>query len=237
MRSSIFVTLAALRLASAHFILQHPESSHFSDDTEDQAPCGGKIPEFPDNDDDLFQYHVGGESIATVLTHERSEWLIRVTTDKKAAGGWEQAYPIYTQSGLGKFCIPSVPIPKSFEGKTGIVSVVSKATDGILYQCVLAKFVSGVADEFKGCSNGSANGYFSDDDKLSALVGDSSSGGSSSESASPSESKTSTGAATSETSAAAKDDDGAAMSLQAWGTMSSLVTVAAMALAGGALLI
>lgn len=132
MRSTLLLALTGL--ASAHFQLLHPDSIHFDDATEDSAPCGGAKLGFPDNDDDLFEYHVGGESIATVLTHERSDWLIRVTTDRKAEKDWEQVFPIYTQSGLGVFCQPNVPIPSKYEGKTGIVSVVSAATDGTLYQ-------------------------------------------------------------------------------------------------------
>ena len=128
------LTLAFVGLASAHFQLLNPESFHFEDSTEDQAPCGGRAPDFPSNDDDLFQYHIGGEDIATVLTHERSAWLIRVTTDHEASKDWEQVYPIYTQSGLGKFCQPKVAVPEKYEGKTGILSVVSAATDGTLYQ-------------------------------------------------------------------------------------------------------
>ena len=132
MRSALILSFAGL--TAAHFRMLHPESVHFSDSTEDQSPCGGRVPDFPSDDDDLFQYHIGGEDIATELTHEASNWLIRVTTDEKASKGWEQVFPIYAQSGLGRFYQPKVAIPDKYEGKKGIISIVSEATDGILYQ-------------------------------------------------------------------------------------------------------
>jgi hypothetical protein len=134
MRSSILLTGAALTtLASAHFQMLFPESAGFEDSEQGNAPCGGADLDFS-NEDDLFEWHVGGESVATVLTHERSDWLIRVTTSEKADGPWEQVFPIFTQSGLGRFCQPRVPIPDKYVGKTGVVGIVSAATDGILYQ-------------------------------------------------------------------------------------------------------
>ncbi|KAK0388921.1 hypothetical protein NLU13_2498 [Sarocladium strictum] len=228
------LALAFAGAASAHFILLNPKSFFFDDDLEGQAPCGGKLPDFPSNDNDLFQYHIGGEDIATQLTHERSDWLIRVTTDQTGSKGWEEVFPIYTQSGLGSFCQPKVAIPSKYEGKTGIVSVVSAATDGFLYQCALVKFVPGTGESFGKCSNGSATGYFSSNAKLSAMVGDSADS-----TPAPNETPASTSASapaqTSKSSGSDKDDS--ALSLQAWGFMSSMVTVAAMVAAGGAFLV
>lgn len=259
MHSSLVLAFAGF--ASAHFKLLNPESFHFEDSTEDEAPCGGRIPEFPSNDDDLFQYHIGGEDISTQLTHERSAWLIRVTTDEKASKDWEQVYPIYTQSGLGTFCVPKVGVPEKYEGKKGIVSVVSAATDGILYQvcsllspsnafamgvsstnttanasplqCAIVKFVSGTGEDFGKCSNGSATGYFDSNDRLSALVDDDADGNNSSSETSGGPTTTG-GNSAEQTNSGNEDEDDGAMSLQAWGLLSSLLTVGAMAVAGGA---
>lgn len=103
-------------------------------------------------------------------------------------------------------------------------------------QCVQAKFVSGTGDDFSRCSNGSASGYATDSSKLSALVGDDAD--SSGSGSSPSETSSSGGSeATGDNDDDDNDDDdGGAMSIQAWGTMSSLLTVTAMALLSGALL-
>lgn len=96
------------------------------------------------------------------------------------------------------------------------------------------KFVSGTGDDFGKCSNGSATGYFSSNDQLSALVDDNASGSTESN-----ETTTSSGnepSSTNEDNGGGDNGDGA-MSLQAWGFMSSLLTVAAMAVAGGAFLV
>lgn len=130
MRSVILLS-SLLTLASAHFELKYPKSIGFKDDNEDQGPCGGFT---PDLTKDLVDFHVGGEAIAVRLTHQQSNWLFRVTLDEKAESGWEQIFPIVQQSGLGDFCEPSVTLPESYVGKKGVVSVVSSAVDGLLYQ-------------------------------------------------------------------------------------------------------
>ena len=123
--------LALGGLAAAHFELKYPKSIGFSDDQEDQAPCGGFTPDFSKT---LVDFHVGGEALAMRLTHQQSNWLFRATTDEKAQSGWQQLFPIVMQSGLGDFCEPSVKAPESWVGKKGVVSVVSLAVDGLLYQ-------------------------------------------------------------------------------------------------------
>ncbi|RDA84464.1 hypothetical protein CP532_0079, partial [Ophiocordyceps camponoti-leonardi (nom. inval.)] len=163
-----------LGLASAHFKLLHPPSIGFSDENEDKAPCGGFDPDFSKP---AFDYHVDGEALAMRLTHQQGNWLFRATTDQKASSGWKQMFPIVMQSGLGDFCEPAVKAPSDFEGKKGVVSVVSSATDGTLFQCVVVNFVKGSADNLPSeCRNASSvQASFTSDDQLSALVGDASS--------------------------------------------------------------
>ncbi|UNI23951.1 hypothetical protein JDV02_009738 [Purpureocillium takamizusanense] len=162
--------LALGGLASAHFQLKYPKSIGFSDDQEDQAPCGGFTPDFSK---DVVDFHIGGEALAMRLTHQQSNWLFRATLDQKAQSGWQQLYPIVMQSGLGDFCQPRVTVPESFAGKKGVVSVVSSAVDGLLYQCVAANFVKGSAGDVPSqCTNSTIKVSFVDDSKLSALVGD-----------------------------------------------------------------
>lgn len=137
-----FLALAGLiGLSSAHFKLKYPESIGFADAKEDQGPCGGFT---PDLSGDLVDFHVGGEALAMRMTHPQCKWLFRVTTDEKAESVWEQIYPIVMQSGLGDFCIPQVTVPEKYVGKKGIVSIVSSAMDGLLYQvCVFPSMHSG----------------------------------------------------------------------------------------------
>ncbi|KAJ6443801.1 GPI anchored protein [Purpureocillium lavendulum] len=196
MRTMKVLALVALGgLATAHFQLKYPKSIGFSDDDEDKAPCGGFTPDFSK---DVVDFHVGGEALAMRLTHQQCNWLFRATTDQKAESGWEQLFPIVMQSGLGDFCEPAITAPESFVGKKGVVSVVSSAPDGLLYQCVAVNFVSGSAKAPSQCTNATVKASFVDDAKLSALVGSSantSSGGSSATPTKSSAAATSTGAA------------------------------------------
>ncbi|KAF4580831.1 expression library immunization antigen 1 [Ophiocordyceps camponoti-floridani] len=182
-----------LGLAVAHFQLLFPPSIGFSDENEDKAPCGGFA---PDKAKDKFDFHVGGEAMAMRLTHQQGNWLFRATTDEKANGGWTQLFPIVMQSGLGDFCEPAVSVPAEFAGKKGVVSVVSSATDGLLYQCVAVNFIEGSASNRPSqCRNASSvQASFTSDDQLSALVGTGAS--------SPSSTRTSAASATSSSGAA-----------------------------------
>ncbi|PHH81506.1 hypothetical protein CDD82_608 [Ophiocordyceps australis] len=164
-------------LALAHFEMVTPSSIGFSDDDENKAPCGGFTPDFTK---DVVDYPVGGAALGMRSTHQQSNWLFRGTLDEKAEKGWKQMFPIVMQSGLGDFCEPSVPAPAQWAGKKGVVSVVSSATDGLLYQCVAVNFVNGTQDQQPSqCRNGTAKGSFTTDSRLTALVdnGDSSGGG------------------------------------------------------------
>lgn len=128
-----FALLSALcGMTSAHFLLNYPKSIGFDDDKEGTGPCGGFSPDFASKD--VVDFHVGGDAVAMKLTHPQGNWLIRVTTDEKGESGWEQVFPIVQQSGLGDFCEPQVTIPSKYSGKKGVLSIVSSAVDGLLFQ-------------------------------------------------------------------------------------------------------
>ncbi|RTE80465.1 hypothetical protein BHE90_005031 [Fusarium euwallaceae] len=229
MRSSLLLSAAALcGISLAHFELKYPDSIGFKDDDEDKAPCGGFTPDL--SKADLVDFHVGGEAIAVRSTHQQGNWLFRVTTDEKADGDWEQLFPIVQQSGLGDFCQPQVTVPEKYVGKKGWVNVVSSAVDGLLYQCIAANFVKGKAEPPSECRNASSvKAYFTDDEALSALVGDSSN--------SSSETGSASGSATSSAASSTESADAAA-ALQAWSTSGAgFITLLAMAFAGGALMV
>ncbi|PHH91843.1 hypothetical protein CDD83_10093 [Cordyceps sp. RAO-2017] len=201
--TNFFRALSALcfGLGTAHFQLRHPQAIGSGQEEEETAPCGGATPDFS-GAAKLVDFHVGGEALAMRLTHQQSNWLFRATTDQKAESGWEQLFPIVMQSGLGDFCEPSVAAPSTFAGKKGVVSVVSSAVDGLLYQCVAVNFVQGSANRAPPeCKNSSSvQASFVNDDKLSALVGKQAS-----VSASSSRSSTAPSAAATSTSAAASN--------------------------------
>ncbi|KAL5599339.1 hypothetical protein ACKRZS_013972 [Fusarium odoratissimum] len=232
MRSSTLLSTALLcGISLAHFEVKYPDSIGFKDDDEDKSPCGGFTPDL--SKDKLVDFHVGGEAIALRSTHQQGNWLFRVTLNEKADGDWEQVFPIVQQSGLGDFCQPQVTVPEKYAGKKGWVNVVSSAVDGLLYQCIAANFVKGKADPPSDCKNAtSVKASFVDDDKLSALVGNDSKADSSS-SGTASGTATGTGSAASSTTS-----DNAVAALQAWSANGvGMISLMAMAFAGGALLI
>ncbi|KAI5863302.1 hypothetical protein GGS23DRAFT_526547 [Durotheca rogersii] len=175
MPSLLSLAASALLLARslhAHFTVQHPPIiGPFNAEEEDSAPCGGHSPDLntlPAND-----FHVDGDAIATTLTHSQSTWLYRVTTDATASGNWTQIWGIVDQQGAGAFCIPQISVPHSFIGQKVILSIVSHATDGFLYQCSALNFVEGIATAPSDCRNGSnTQGSFSSDAELTAMLGD-----------------------------------------------------------------
>ncbi|KAI4599962.1 hypothetical protein LQW54_007471 [Pestalotiopsis sp. IQ-011] len=174
MPSIASISAAALLLlgsCQAHFLLLSPSpAGTFDEDSESNTPCGGVTPSF--SSDNITDFAVGGDAIATQLGHPQANWLYRFTTDESASGNWTQAYPIVQQSGLKFFCIPDVTVDESYVGQTAVLSVVADAPDGLLYQCAVVKFVSGVNSNLpSSCTNTTGvTGSFASDDKLTALV-------------------------------------------------------------------
>lgn len=179
-------------VASAHFQVLYPTALKTTEADEGTGPCGGAT---IDLTKDLVDFHVDGEAIALKLTHPQGKWLFRVTTDPAAKTGWEEIAPIVQQSGLGNYCNKQVKVPSKYVGKAGIVSVVSKAVDGMLYQvrtnnfqrncetrltwpqCIAANFVKGSQDPPSLCTNtSSAQFAFDSDSDLTALVGNQTTG-------------------------------------------------------------
>ncbi|ATY65003.1 expression library immunization antigen 1 [Cordyceps militaris] len=178
MRSSTLPLLAALAgLTTAHFQLKYPPTIGFEDAKEDTAPCGGFTPDLAASS--IPDFHIGGDAVAVRLSHPQSKWLFRVTTSDKPSSdgtGWEQIYPIVLQSGLGDFCLPQLTVPAKYEGKKGVLSIVSSAVDGLLYQCSVVNFVSGSQKAPSVCTNATITVNLSSDTALSALVSSSGSG-------------------------------------------------------------
>lgn len=136
MRVSAIVpaVLSLASVSSAHFLMNYPDSIGFDDDKEGTAPCGGFTPDLSSGSKQLVDFHVGGDSLAMRATHNQVTWLFRVTLDGTAQSGWKQIFPIVEQSGLGDFCEPHITLPSSYAGKKGVISVVTDAPDGLLYQ-------------------------------------------------------------------------------------------------------
>ena len=94
-------TLLLLGSCQAHFLLlSPPPAGTFDEDSEGNEPCGGVTPSF--SSDNVTDFAVGGDAIATQLGHPQANFLYRFTTEESADGNWTQAYPIVQQSGLCK---------------------------------------------------------------------------------------------------------------------------------------
>lgn len=158
--------------ASAHYTLLTPTPLGTDDDGQASGPCGGYTPDFTKNT--VSDFHVGGGNVGMRLGHPQATWLFRGTLDQTGQSNWTQLFPMVTQSGLGNLCEPSITAPESWVGKNGLIGVVAKAEDGMLFTCAAVKFVSGVVTtNDANCKNGTAdaqmNGQDPDLAKLASL--------------------------------------------------------------------
>ncbi|KAI0006885.1 hypothetical protein F4779DRAFT_620145 [Xylariaceae sp. FL0662B] len=162
--------------AHAHFQVQYPPTvGVFDEDKEGSAPCGGYTPDISQLN--TTDFHVGGDSVVTKLTHPQANWLYRITitngTIPATGANWTEIYPLVKQDGAGVFCLPQVTVPPEFVGQKAFLSIVASALDGLLYQCAAVHFVEGTGTKPSECTNGTVTGSFTNDSALTPLVGDS----------------------------------------------------------------
>jgi hypothetical protein len=162
--------LAALVFqSSAHFLLNYPPTIGFDDHLESTAPCGSFTVDF--STDNLTNFYVGGSEVSVTSVHPQANWLFRATLgSNQSTTNWTQLMPIVQQTGLGNFCEPAVAVPGSWADQQGILSVVQKGPDGILYQvswnqqwlstrnldlfqCAAVNFVAGTGTPNQDCTN------------------------------------------------------------------------------------
>ncbi|KIW70577.1 hypothetical protein PV04_02833 [Phialophora macrospora] len=137
--------------ASAHFILQYPNSVGFSDDDEGTSPCGGFDVTFSSNDSSI---PVGGFPVSLLSTHPAADFLFRATTDQQPPFNFTNLLPVVSETGVGQFCLPALVAPADFAGKPGVIQVIQDGPDGILYQCAAVNFVSGINNTVSSsCTN------------------------------------------------------------------------------------
>jgi hypothetical protein len=129
--ASLLATLASQ--SSAHYLLNYPPTIGFDDAAETTGPCGSFTIDF--STDNFTNFYVDGSEIAVTSIHPQANWLFRATLGSdQNTNNWTQLMPIIQQTGIGNFCEPAVPVPASWAGQKGILSVVQSAPDGILYQ-------------------------------------------------------------------------------------------------------
>jgi hypothetical protein len=129
--NAIAVALRATR-ACCSFLLNYPESAGYNTLTEPNAPCGGADANIEKSN--MTFWNVGGGSIYLTSEYKVTDYLFRATLDANLTDGWVNLFLILQQNGIGDFCLPSVPVPDSFNGQTGVLQVIANTTDGLFYQ-------------------------------------------------------------------------------------------------------
>ncbi len=70
-------------------------------------------------------------------THPAAEFLFSATLDQKAPFNFTNLLPVVSETGLGQICFPALVAPADYAGKPGVIQVIQKGPDGILYQVSL----------------------------------------------------------------------------------------------------
>jgi hypothetical protein len=114
----------------AHFVLQSPVSLGFNDGLETTGPCDGFDISSRTN---VNKYPVGGYPIHVLTTHNSVvfKYSAALLND---TGTWVEIIPPVKQTGVGDFCLPSVPGYAPWIGLDAVLQIVQFAPDGILYQ-------------------------------------------------------------------------------------------------------
>jgi len=126
------LSLASLRLASTHFVVNIPPPLGSNIDNEDVVPCGGFT---PSNSDNLTDFHVGGDAIDLTTLHAQSFFEYRgMLGSSLSSPNWTQLIPTVEEYGLNGFCEPSITVPASWAGSSGLLQIVQDSEDGVHYQ-------------------------------------------------------------------------------------------------------
>jgi hypothetical protein len=124
------------------FQMNYPESAGYNALTEPNAPCGGAAVNALKSN--MTFWDVSGGPIYLTSQYTVTDYLFRATLNSNLTDGWINLLPVLQQNGIGDLCEPSVPVPASFNGQTGILQVIANTTDGFFYQ-VSAIFFEAVA--------------------------------------------------------------------------------------------
>lgn len=124
--------LALAQLISAHFIVLTPPPLGTNIDNEDTAPCGGYT---PSSSDTLTDFHVGGDAIGLDSLHPQSYFSFQGQLGiSLSPANWTTLIPTIEQFGLSDFCEPSIAVPASWAGSSGLLQVIEDTEDGVHYQ-------------------------------------------------------------------------------------------------------
>jgi hypothetical protein len=127
--------LLALSLAtpgSTHFLVNTPAPLGSNINNEDTAPCGGFT---PTSSDTVTDFHVEGDAIGVSTLHAQAFFAYRAMLGTSLSSpNWTVLLPTVEEFGLNSFCEPSIPVPASWSGSSGLLQIIQDAEDGVHYQ-------------------------------------------------------------------------------------------------------
>ena len=130
--SQLLSLLLLLPVSLAHFIVLTPPPIGNNINNEDESPCGGFTPSSADN---LTDFHVDGDPIGLTTLHAQCFFAYRgMLGDDLSSPKWTNLIPTVEEFGLNNFCEPSIVVPTSWTGQSGLLQIIQDAEDGVHYQ-------------------------------------------------------------------------------------------------------
>ncbi|KAF4626109.1 hypothetical protein G7Y89_g12052 [Cudoniella acicularis] len=136
-----FLCIHLLAVSKAHFVLQSPTSFGFNDALEGTGPCDSFDLKTHTS---VTNWPIGGYPVQILTTHPQVLLEFRVALANNT-DGWVNFIEPVKQTGVGTFCLPSVPGYKAWIGQDAVFEMVQFAPDGLNYQCAAIVFVAGDA--------------------------------------------------------------------------------------------
>jgi hypothetical protein len=99
---------------------------------ENIVPCGGFMPSATEN---VTDFHVGGDAIGLITLHAQAGFAYRGMLGMSLSpANWTVLIPTVEEFGLNGFCEPSIAVPASWAGSSGLLQIIQDAEDGVHYQ-------------------------------------------------------------------------------------------------------
>ncbi|KAL8376286.1 hypothetical protein RB595_007399 [Gaeumannomyces hyphopodioides] len=135
--SALLATALAASPGSAHFLLRLPPSMGYLLDSTGVAPCGGFT--FHGNVSGN-NYPVKGYPFAATSTVHNVTYTVKVRLLKEPQDVFHDILPPLFVNHYGTFCIPSVPVNRSWVGEPAEYHVISNDVTSTTYQCSVIRF-------------------------------------------------------------------------------------------------
>ncbi|KAL3422332.1 expression library immunization antigen 1 [Phlyctema vagabunda] len=156
MRSQFFLSALVASTATAHFTLDYPTVRGFDEDKLVGYPCGG----FDTPSTTRTSYPISGGRIALTMGHIDANVQVFLGLGNDVGSAFNYALtPVYSEQGLGDFCITTLTIPEGVnvtEGTNATIQVITNGDpDGGLYNCADITFSSSAPEPAASvCTNG-----------------------------------------------------------------------------------